>query len=323
MVPRRNRRIVTRRGGRREGEAQSARTICAATSALGFSDRQLAKLGGSCEDDVRARRHAPASARSTRASTPAPPSSSRTRRTSTRRTRRERVAADRGAEEGRHPRRRTEPHRPGHRVRLLLRARRAGAARARATRPSWSTATRRRSRPTTTRATGSTSSRSRSRTCSQSATKRSPMGVIVQFGGQTPLKLAVPLEQRGRASSSGRAADAIDRAEDRGRFDELLTKLALKRPRERHRARRPRRRSRVAERIGYPVLVRPSYVLGGRAMMIAYYARRARRRTSRARGRGGARRGDADDPRRRVPRRTRSRSTSIASPTAGAPRSAA
>ncbi len=57
-----------------------------------------------------------------------------------------------------------------------------------------------------------------------------PEGVIVQFGGQTPLKLAVPLEKRG-VHLLGTSADAIDRAEDRGRFDELLTKLALKRPR--------------------------------------------------------------------------------------------
>src|SRR5205823_3465775 len=56
-----------------------------------------------------------------------------------------------------------------------------------------------------------------------------PIGVIVQFGGQTPLKLAVPLEKRG-VKLLGTTADAIDRAEDRGRFDQLLTKLALKRP---------------------------------------------------------------------------------------------
>src|SRR6202035_388697 len=57
-----------------------------------------------------------------------------------------------------------------------------------------------------------------------------PEGVIVQFGGQTPLKLALALERRG-VRLLGTTADAIDRAEDRGRFDELLTKLALKRPR--------------------------------------------------------------------------------------------
>jgi carbamoyl-phosphate synthase large subunit len=93
-------------------------------------------------------------------------------------------------------------------------------------------------------------------------------GVIVQFGGQTPLKLAVPLEQRG-VRLLGTGADAIDRAEDRGRFEALLSKLALKRPRG-DVARSPAGAVAVAERIGYPVLVRPSYVLGGRAMMIAY-----------------------------------------------------
>jgi carbamoyl-phosphate synthase large subunit len=95
-----------------------------------------------------------------------------------------------------------------------------------------------------------------------------PEGVIVQFGGQTPLKLAVPLEQRG-VKLFGTTADAIDRAEDRERFDELLTKLALKRPRSGI-AKGAEDAFRVADALGYPVLVRPSYVLGGRAMMIAY-----------------------------------------------------
>jgi carbamoyl-phosphate synthase large subunit len=95
-----------------------------------------------------------------------------------------------------------------------------------------------------------------------------PEGVIVQFGGQTPLKLAVPLEQRS-VRLLGTSADAIDRAEDRGRFDELLTKLALKRPRSGI-ATSVEDAVRIAEGIGFPVLVRPSYVLGGRAMMIAY-----------------------------------------------------
>jgi carbamoyl-phosphate synthase large subunit len=95
-----------------------------------------------------------------------------------------------------------------------------------------------------------------------------PEGVIVQFGGQTPLKLAVPLQQRG-VRLLGTSADAIDRAEDRERFDEVLTKLALKRPRSGI-ATDPKEAFAIAERIGYPVLVRPSYVLGGRAMMIAY-----------------------------------------------------
>ena len=95
-----------------------------------------------------------------------------------------------------------------------------------------------------------------------------PEGVIVQFGGQTPLKLAVPLEKAG-VKLLGTTADAIDRAEDRGRFDELLTKLALRRPRSGI-ATGTEEAFRIAEEIGYPVLVRPSYVLGGRAMMIAY-----------------------------------------------------
>jgi carbamoyl-phosphate synthase large subunit len=93
-------------------------------------------------------------------------------------------------------------------------------------------------------------------------------GVIVQFGGQTPLKLAVPLERHG-VRLLGTSADAIDRAEDRGRFDALLSKLALKRPRSGV-AESPEQAEAVANRIGYPVLIRPSYVLGGRAMMIAY-----------------------------------------------------
>jgi carbamoyl-phosphate synthase large subunit len=95
-----------------------------------------------------------------------------------------------------------------------------------------------------------------------------PEGVIVQFGGQTPLKLAVPLEKRG-VHLLGTSADAIDRAEDRGRFDELLTKLALKRPRSGI-ATTPEQAMAIADGIGFPVLVRPSYVLGGRAMMIVY-----------------------------------------------------
>jgi len=93
-----------------------------------------------------------------------------------------------------------------------------------------------------------------------------PDGVIVQFGGQTPLKLAVPLERAG-VPILGTPPDAIDRAEDRERFDALLESLALKRP-EGAVARSAEEAEGVAERIGYPVLVRPSYVLGGRAMQI-------------------------------------------------------
>jgi carbamoyl-phosphate synthase large subunit len=96
--------------------------------------------------------------------------------------------------------------------------------------------------------------------------REKPEGVIVQFGGQTPLKLAVPLEREG-VPILGTPPDAIDRAEDRERFDELLEKLGLKRPAG-DVARSLEEAEAVAERIGYPVLVRPSYVLGGRAMEI-------------------------------------------------------
>jgi len=95
-----------------------------------------------------------------------------------------------------------------------------------------------------------------------------PVGVIVQFGGQTPLKLAVALEQAG-VPIIGTSPDAIDRAEDRERFQALLHKLDLKQP-ENGTARSFEEAEKVAGRIGYPVVVRPSYVLGGRAMEIVY-----------------------------------------------------
>jgi carbamoyl-phosphate synthase large subunit len=95
-----------------------------------------------------------------------------------------------------------------------------------------------------------------------------PTGVIVQFGGQTPLKLAVALEQAG-VPIIGTSPDAIDRAEDRERFQELLNKLGLKQPANGI-ARSFEEAEKIAERIGYPAVVRPSYVLGGRAMEIVY-----------------------------------------------------
>ncbi|MEE8508163.1 MAG: carbamoyl-phosphate synthase large subunit, partial [Myxococcota bacterium] len=93
-----------------------------------------------------------------------------------------------------------------------------------------------------------------------------PEGLIVQLGGQTPLRLALPLERAG-APILGTPPDAIDRAEDRERFDALLETLGLRRPPGAV-ARSPAEAEAVAARIGYPVLVRPSYVLGGRAMEI-------------------------------------------------------
>ncbi len=95
-----------------------------------------------------------------------------------------------------------------------------------------------------------------------------PYGVIVQFGGQTPLKLAVALEKAG-VPIIGTSPDAIDRAEDRERFKALLNKLDLKQP-ENGIARSIKESEKIAARIGYPVVVRPSYVLGGRAMEIVY-----------------------------------------------------
>ena len=95
-----------------------------------------------------------------------------------------------------------------------------------------------------------------------------PLGVVVQFGGQTPLKLAIPLERAG-VRILGTSPDAIDRAEDRERFRELLIKLRLRQAAS-GTARSAPEAARIAGEIGYPVMVRPSYVLGGRAMRIVY-----------------------------------------------------
>ncbi len=97
-----------------------------------------------------------------------------------------------------------------------------------------------------------------------------PEGIVVQFGGQTPLKLAVPLAQEGVAVI-GTQPDAIDRAEDRKRFSDMLTELGLKQP-QNGTARSEHEAHIIAVNIGYPVMVRPSYVLGGRAMQIIYDA---------------------------------------------------
>jgi len=95
-----------------------------------------------------------------------------------------------------------------------------------------------------------------------------PEGVIVQFGGQTPLNLAMRLHRAG-VPIIGTSADAIDLAEDRKRFGALLRELGIPQP-ENGMAATAEEAKRVAEQIGYPVLVRPSYVLGGRAMAIVY-----------------------------------------------------
>jgi carbamoyl-phosphate synthase large subunit len=98
--------------------------------------------------------------------------------------------------------------------------------------------------------------------------KENPDGMIVQFGGQTPLKLAVPLEKAG-VKIIGTPPDSIDRAEDRERFKDLLNKLGLKQP-DNGIAWSAAEAEEAAIRIGFPVIVRPSYVLGGRAMEICY-----------------------------------------------------
>jgi len=95
-----------------------------------------------------------------------------------------------------------------------------------------------------------------------------PEGVIVQFGGQTPLNIAVPLEAAG-VTILGTSPDSIDLAEDRERFQVMLKKLKIRQP-ENGTATTREEAVRVAERIGYPLVVRPSFVLGGRAMEIVY-----------------------------------------------------
>jgi carbamoyl-phosphate synthase large subunit len=98
--------------------------------------------------------------------------------------------------------------------------------------------------------------------------KEKPVGVIVQYGGQTPLKLALDLERAG-VPIIGTTPDSIDIAEDRERFQKLLHELGLKQPPNRT-ARTEEAALALAQEIGYPLVVRPSYVLGGRAMEIVH-----------------------------------------------------
>ena len=98
--------------------------------------------------------------------------------------------------------------------------------------------------------------------------KEQPIGVIVQYGGQTPLKLALDLERAG-VPIIGTSPDSIDIAEDRERFQQLLHTLGLKQPPNRI-ARTEEQALALAHEIGYPLVVRPSYVLGGRAMEIVH-----------------------------------------------------
>ena len=98
--------------------------------------------------------------------------------------------------------------------------------------------------------------------------REKPTGVVLQFGGQTPLKLALPLKEEG-VKILGTSPESIDRAEDRELFRKLVIDLGLKQP-ESGTAKSRDEALQVAQKIGFPVLVRPSYVLGGRAMRIVY-----------------------------------------------------
>ena len=98
--------------------------------------------------------------------------------------------------------------------------------------------------------------------------REKPQGVVMQFGGATPLSLAKPLQERG-VPIMGTSPDAIDLAEDRGRFGDLLDRLGIARP-DYGTAESLEQATDVASRLGYPVLVRPSYVLGGQAMAVCY-----------------------------------------------------
>jgi len=110
--------------------------------------------------------------------------------------------------------------------------------------------------------------------------REKPVGVVVQFGGQTPLNLAVPLERAG-VPILGTSPDSIDRAEDRKRFKDLLQKLELRQP-DNDTALNTAEALESARRIGFPVVVRPSYVLGGRSMEIVYEEKQLRNFMERA-----------------------------------------
>jgi carbamoyl-phosphate synthase large subunit len=139
------------------------------------------------------------------------------------------------------------------------------------TKPSWSTATQRPCRPTTTPRTVCISNRSRLEDVLEIVDKEKPTGVIVQYGGQTPLKLALDLEAAG-VPIIGTSPDMIDAAEDRERFQKLLQDLGLRQPPNATARTEPEALEKAAA-LGYPLVVRPSYVLGGRAMEIVHEQR--------------------------------------------------
>ena len=159
--------------------------------------------------------------------------------------------APRGTAGDRHPRLRPEPDRPGDRVRLLLRPRRSELPRAGLRGGDDQLQSRRRSRPTTTPPTGSTSSRSTEEFVLPVLERERPVGVVTQFGGQTPLKLASAIEAAG-FKLLGTPVEAIDLAEDRQRFGSLLAELGRPLPGVGDRGARASEAVELAERIGYP-----------------------------------------------------------------------
>ena len=172
---------------------------------------------------------------------------------------------------------RPEPHRPGHRVRLLLRPRLEGPACRSAGRRSWSTAIRKRCRPTLIRPTSLYfEPRDARRRARHRAKSRSPTGVIVQYGGQTPLKLARALQEAG-VPIMGTYPEAIDLAEDRDRFSQVSATCfrRLIYPAAGEASTRSKRRIGLLSTSAIPLLVRPSYVLGGRGMAIVLRQRPA------------------------------------------------
>ena len=165
------------------------------------------------------------------------------------------------------PRRRTEPYRPGNRVRLLL------CARGACLREDGFETIMVNCNPETVSTDYDTSDRLYFEPLTledvlEILAKEKPEGVIVQFGGQTPLKLSRALEEAG-APIIGTSPDSIDVAEDRERFQQLVRKLGLKQPANAT-ARTEDQAVVLAREVGFPLVVRPSYVLGGRAMEIVF-----------------------------------------------------
>ena len=178
-----------------------------------------------------------------------------------------RGGGDRRAQD-RRARRRAEPDRAGHRVRLLLCTSRARDARGGVREHHGQLQPGGPFRPTTTRRTASISEPLTLEDVLEIVRVEQPDGVIVQYGGQTPLKLARALEAEG-VRIVGTSPDSIDLAEDRERFRQLIEAFGLRQPPNRI-ARTPAGAVEHAAAIGYPIVVRPSYVLGGRAMRIVY-----------------------------------------------------